>query len=42
VALLAMLTLPDKMPAAAGENIASSVADCPGVRVKPADTPLTE
>jgi hypothetical protein len=42
VALLAIVTLPEKTPAAAGVNIVSSVADCPGARVKPAVTPLTE
>lgn len=40
VALLATVTLPGKLPAAAGENVASRVADCPGVKVKPAETPL--
>jgi hypothetical protein len=41
VALLAIVTLPSKTPAAAGEKIASRVALCPGVKVRPADTPLT-
>lgn len=42
VALLATVTLPDKLPAARGENVASRVADCPGVRINPAETPLVE
>jgi hypothetical protein len=42
VALLATVTLPDELPAARGENVASNVADCPGARINPAETPLTE
>jgi hypothetical protein len=42
VALLATVTVPGKLPEATGENVASSVADCPGDRIKPAETPLTE
>lgn len=42
VALLATLMLPETMPAATGANRASSVADWPGVRIKPAETPLVE
>jgi hypothetical protein len=42
VALLVTETVPGKLPEAAGENVASSVADCPGDRIKPAETPLTE
>jgi hypothetical protein len=42
VALLATVTLPGKLPAAAGENVAFKVADCPGARIKPAETPLAE
>ena len=42
VALLATVTLPDKLPAAAGENVASNVADCPGDRTRPAETPPSE
>jgi hypothetical protein len=42
VALLATITLPGKLPAAAGVNVASKVADCPGARIKPAETPLVE
>lgn len=42
VALLATVTAPDKLPAARGENVASNVADCPGARINPAETPLSE
>jgi hypothetical protein len=42
VALLATVTLPGKLPGARGENVASSVADCPGARIKPAETPVAE
>jgi len=42
VALLATVTLPDKLPAATGENVASNVADWPGARIKPAETPFVE
>lgn len=42
VALLATVTLPEELPVEAGENVASSVADCPGARIKPAETPLSE
>lgn len=42
VALLVTVTVPGKLPEARGENVASSVADCPGDRIKPAETPLTE
>jgi hypothetical protein len=42
VALLATVTLPGKLPGAAGVNVASKVADCPGARIKPAETPLAE
>lgn len=42
VALLTTVTLPGELPAATGEKVASSVADCPGARIKPAETPLTE
>jgi hypothetical protein len=42
VALLATATVPGKLPEATGENVASSVADCPGDRIKPTETPLTE
>jgi hypothetical protein len=42
VALLATVTLPGKLPAAVGVNVASNVAVCPGVRIKPAETPLIE
>ena len=42
VALLVTVTVPGKLPEATGENVASSVADCPGDRIKPAETPLTE
>jgi len=40
VALLATVTLPDKLPAATGENVTSNVALCPGARINPAETPL--
>src|SRR5579863_2583588 len=42
VALLATVTLPDKLPAATGEKVASSFADCPGARIRPGETPLSE
>jgi len=42
VALLAMVTLPVRFPEAVGENVTSSVALCPGVRIKPAETPLAD
>ena len=42
MALLATVTLPGKVPAVRGENVASNVADCPGVRIKPAETPLAK
>jgi hypothetical protein len=40
VALLATVTLPVRLPAAAGENVTSSVALCPGARIRPVETPL--
>jgi hypothetical protein len=40
VALLAIVTLPARAPAAAGEYVTSNVAVCPGVRIRPAETPL--
>ena len=42
MALLTTVTLPGKLPENLGENVASNVADCPGARIKPAETPLTE
>ena len=42
VALLATVTVPGKLPEATGENVASSVADWPGAKIKPTETPLTE
>jgi hypothetical protein len=42
LALLVTVTLPAKLPAARGENVASNVADCPGARIIPAETPLAE
>jgi hypothetical protein len=42
VALLSTTTLPGKLPAASGENVASNVADCPGARIRPAETPVIE
>jgi len=42
VALLATVTLPGELPAAEGENVASRVADCPGARISPPETPLAE
>ena len=42
VALLSTVTLPEELPADTGEKAASSVADCPGARIKPAETPLSE
>jgi len=42
VALLSTITLPDELPVDTGENMASSVADCPGARIKPVETPLSE
>lgn len=40
-ALLSTVRLPDKLPTATGENVASNVADCPGVRIRPDETPLS-
>jgi hypothetical protein len=40
VALLAMVTLSVKVPAADGVNVTISVAFCPGARASPAETPL--
>ncbi len=40
VALLATATVPVMFPAADGVNVAVSVAVCPGVRMRPPDTPL--
>jgi hypothetical protein len=40
-ALLSTVKLPDKLPTATGENVASNVADCPGVRIRPDETPLS-
>jgi hypothetical protein len=40
--LLARATLPVELPAAKGANVASNVADCPGARISPAETPLAE
>jgi hypothetical protein len=42
VALLATRTPPGELPAVKGEKAASKVADCPGARIRPAETPLTE
>lgn len=39
-ALLTTVTLPLKFPAASGANVESRFADCPGDKIKPADTPL--
>jgi hypothetical protein len=40
-ALLVTVTRPDMAPVARGSNVASRVADCPGARIKPLETPLT-
>lgn len=40
VALLATATVPGSLPAAVGANVTFNVADCPGVRIKPPETPL--
>lgn len=42
VALLSTVTVPDELPVDTGANVASSVADCPGARIKPVETPLSE
>ena len=42
LALLTRDTLPDNLPRAAGLKIASNVADCPGAKIKPSETPLVE
>ena len=42
MALLTTVTLPGKLRENLGENVASNVADCPGARIKPAETPLAE
>jgi len=39
VALLAIVTPPIRFPEAVGENVTSSVALCPGMRTRPAETP---
>ena len=39
-ALLATVMLPVKLPAAKGEKVTLSAVLCPGVRTRPADTPL--
>jgi hypothetical protein len=39
-ALLDTVTLPVKFPVDAGVNVALKVAICPGVKIKPVDTPL--
>ena len=41
-ALLPTVTLPVKFPADTGVNVSFRVADCPGDRIKPAETPLPE
>jgi hypothetical protein len=41
VALLMMLTLPVTVPLAAGAKVTSNIAVCPGVRMSPAEAPLT-
>lgn len=41
-ALLVTVTPPDALPAAPGAKVASRVADWPGVRINPAETPLSE
>lgn len=40
LALLATVMLPVKFPAAAGEKVTLSAVLCPGVRTRPAETPL--
>ena len=40
VALLAMVMIPVRLPAAAGAKATSNVAFCPGARIIPAETPL--
>ena len=42
VALLASVTLPGKLPAVVGAKVAFNFVDCPGARIKPAETPLRE
>ncbi len=39
VALLAMVTIPARFPAAAGAKATSNVASCPGARIIPVETP---
>lgn len=41
-ALLAIVTLPARLPAVPGVKVPSSVADCPGARINPAETPAAE
>ena len=41
-ALLATVTLPGKLPVTVGAKVSVKVAACPGARIKPAETPLTE
>jgi len=42
LALLTTVTVPEKLPDETGRNVSSRVADCPGVRISPAETPLAE
>jgi hypothetical protein len=42
VAVLAMVMIPTRFPAAAGAKVASNVAFCPGARIIPAETPCVE
>jgi len=42
VALLVTVTVPGKTPATRGAKDTSNVADCPGARIKPPETPLVE
>ena len=42
VALLVTVTVPGKTPATSGAKDMSNVADCPGARIKPPETPLVE
>jgi hypothetical protein len=39
VAVLAVVMIPARFPAAAGANVTSNIAFCPGARIIPAETP---
>lgn len=40
--MLTTVTVPENLPDATGRKVSSRVADCPGARISPAETPLAE